>query len=156
MMNIDGPHNIVRLLGICVEKPPLLMIMEYMARGDLKGVLMESRPEEGKPSPLSHRILGQMSVDIAEGMMYLAKRKIVHRDLAARNCLVADVRVGLGLAVEPPQSYRRGPRCLPLPSNRRVCFCPAHMADSDRLVGALLRPVCRCTRTTPSRWATLA
>jgi len=33
--------------GVCVEKQPLLMIMEYMARGDLKGVLMDSRPEVG-------------------------------------------------------------------------------------------------------------
>jgi hypothetical protein len=33
---IDGPHRIVRLLAVCTREAPFYMIMEFMARGDLK------------------------------------------------------------------------------------------------------------------------
>jgi hypothetical protein len=33
------------LLGVCTEQEPFLMIMELMARGDLKTVLRDSRPK---------------------------------------------------------------------------------------------------------------
>jgi serine/threonine protein kinase len=39
----------------------------------------------------------KMCADIAEGMAYLSKIKIVHRDLAARNCLVnEELQVKIG------------------------------------------------------------
>ena len=45
MQQIDGPHHIVRLLGVCTDKSPMYMIMEFMARGDLKEVLRHARPK---------------------------------------------------------------------------------------------------------------
>lgn len=88
MKALDGPHKIVRLLGICTEERPFLMIMELMENGDLKSVLRDSRPTPATVSPLTLRDLARMGADVAEGMGYLASNKIVHRDLAARNCLV--------------------------------------------------------------------
>eukprot|EP00055_Hartaetosiga_balthica_P015802 m.96159 g.96159 ORF g.96159 m.96159 type:complete len:597 (+) comp8963_c0_seq3:70-1860(+) len=97
MQQLDGPHNIVRLLGVCTTKAPNYMIMEFMSRGDLKEVLRHSRPKGDQPSPLTTRRLVNLATDVAEGMAFLASMKIVHRDLAARNCLVAEdytVKVG--------------------------------------------------------------
>ena len=44
---LDGPFNIVRLLGVCTQQKPYLMIMELMAKGDLKSLLRDSRPKVG-------------------------------------------------------------------------------------------------------------
>ena len=44
MQAIDGPHNIVRLLGLVTTEAPFLMIMELMENGDLKSVLRDERP----------------------------------------------------------------------------------------------------------------
>nr|BAG55493.1 protein tyrosine kinase [Monosiga ovata] len=96
MKALDAPHNVVRLLGVCTEEEPYLMIMELMERGDLKTLLRENRPKDG-PSPLSYQRLALMGADIAEGMSFLAGAHIVHRDLAARNCLVGEalnVKIG--------------------------------------------------------------
>ena len=45
--------------------------MELMAKGDLKTVLRNNRPKKTKPSDLTMRALGQMGLDIAEGMEYV-------------------------------------------------------------------------------------
>eukprot|EP00039_Didymoeca_costata_P004846 m.76568 g.76568 ORF g.76568 m.76568 type:complete len:824 (+) comp12564_c0_seq1:193-2664(+) len=90
MQAIDGPFKIVRLLGVCTKERPYWMLMELMAKGDLKTVLRDHRPKKKKPSSFNMRQLAQMAVDISEGMDYLQFKHIVHRDLAARNCLVDD------------------------------------------------------------------
>ena len=107
MQNIDGDHNIVRLLGICTDAAPYLMVLELMPNGDLKTLLRNSRPKSSKPSAFSLRQLIRMSADVAEGrvpvsrivmgyhsrhdgtgMAYISSIKIVHRDLAARYAFV--------------------------------------------------------------------
>ena len=42
---LDGPFNIVRLLGVCTQEKPYLMIMELMGKGDLKSLLRDTRPK---------------------------------------------------------------------------------------------------------------
>ena len=47
--------------------------------------------------PPSLAQLYKISIEIADGMAYLASKKFVHRDLAARNCMVAeDLTVKIG------------------------------------------------------------
>ncbi|XP_020620336.1 tyrosine-protein kinase receptor Tie-1-like [Orbicella faveolata] len=96
------PHpHIVRLIGYCIERVPLLIVLEYLPYGDLLGYLRKSRGHEdtynsGEKRPnskLQEKDLLSFAWMIADGMSYLAAMKVVHRDLAARNVLVGENKV---------------------------------------------------------------
>jgi len=76
--------NLVSLYGVCSIGHPLLIITEYMCNGSLLHYL--SNNLEGKNCTVIDLI--EMVAQIASGMAYLEKVKLVHRDLAARNVLV--------------------------------------------------------------------
>ena len=74
--------NVVRLIGICVQKQPIMIVMELVPGGSLLNYLRH------KNNQLGLRQLLAMCVDVAAGMAYLEARNCIHRDLAVRNCLV--------------------------------------------------------------------
>jgi len=76
--------NIVRFIGICVQKQPIMIVMELVPGGSLLNFLRTSADK------LSTKALLGMCVDAASGMEYLESKNCIHRDLAARNCLVGD------------------------------------------------------------------
>ncbi|KAG7175446.1 Insulin-like receptor-like 2, partial [Homarus americanus] len=78
MQNITC-HHVVRLLGVVGDYSPVFVVMELMQEGDLKTFLRKHPP---------NFLTGQMAVEAADGMAYLAAGKLVHRDLAARNCML--------------------------------------------------------------------
>ena len=78
--------NIVRLLALCTETSPLLMVIELMPSGDLLKLLRSS----GEDMEPDERV--SVIEQIAAAMAHLEKHRIVHRDLAARNILVQSVR----------------------------------------------------------------
>lgn len=119
VMKAFDTHHVVRLLGVVSRGQPVLVIMELMANGDLKGYLRSHRPESGNDvqPPTLRRIL-QMAIEIADGMAYLSAKKFVHRDLAARNCMVAEdltVKIGdFGMTrdIYETDYYRKGTKGL--------------------------------------------
>jgi len=116
-MNCD---NVVRLLGVCTDKQPFYMIMEFLPKGDLKDVLTKNRPMSDRPAPFGQKRLALMGAGIAEGMHFLGTMTIVHRDLAARNCLVGEglqVKIGdFGLTRKTySKDYYRMKNAAPLP-----------------------------------------
>lgn len=127
VMKAFDTHHVVRLLGVVSRGQPVLVIMELMVNGDLKGYLRSHRPESGNEvqPPTLRRIL-QMAIEIADGMAYLSAKKFVHRDLAARNCMVAEdltVKIGdFGMTrdIYETDYYRKGTKGL-LPVRWMVC-----------------------------------
>lgn len=120
VMKAFDTHHVVRLLGVVSRGQPVLVIMELMVNGDLKGYLRSHRPESGNENsqpPTLRRIL-QMAIEIADGMAYLSAKKFVHRDLAARNCMVAEdltVKIGdFGMTrdIYETDYYRKGTKGL--------------------------------------------
>jgi serine/threonine protein kinase len=95
MKSFAEAHHVVNLLGVVSRGQPALVVMELMARGDLKSYLRSCR--EPPPSPPDLRRILLMAAQVADGMAYLEAHKFVHRDLAARNCMVAeDLTVKIG------------------------------------------------------------
>lgn len=78
----DHP-NIVKLIGICVQKQPIMIVMELVPGGSLLTFLR-------KKTALTDGQLMKMCLDAAAGMRYLESKNCIHRDLAARNCLVGN------------------------------------------------------------------
>lgn len=77
----DHP-NIVKLIGICVQKQPIMIVMELVGGGSLLNFLRKNQ------SSLVTKQLISMCRDAAAGMRYLESKNCIHRDLAARNCLI--------------------------------------------------------------------
>ncbi|XP_017877992.1 tyrosine-protein kinase Fer isoform X2 [Ceratina calcarata] len=77
----DHP-NIVKLIGICVQKQPIMIVMELVPGGSLLPYLRKNA------SGITQQEQLRMCKDAAAGMRYLESKYCIHRDLAARNCLV--------------------------------------------------------------------
>ncbi len=77
------PHpNIVQLLGISIDGPQPLVVLEYCNEGSLDKVLFEG---DRLRTPAEQIALAEA---IARGIDHLHQNNIVHRDLAVRNILL--------------------------------------------------------------------
>ena len=121
--------NIIRLIGVCTTSEKKCMIFEYMDLGNLGDLLRLSDPENpAHPGPDSDKklitpdLFLSIALQMANGLVYLAKLKFVHRDIAARNCLVDSnftVKIadfGMSREISNMDYYRIGSNkaCLPV------------------------------------------
>ena len=88
LMSTFKHKNILQLKAVCLTHEPNFLVLEFMKNGDLVSYLRSNRPVGAVPSPLNICDLMDISIQIAEGCVYLEELCYVHRDLAARNCLV--------------------------------------------------------------------
>eukprot|EP00731_Ephydatia_muelleri_P029405 Em0020g1049a len=82
--------NVVKMYGIVSDGEPMMMVLELLDKGDLKGYVSSLRISH-TAAPANHlaSILLTACAQISSGMCYLANKGFVHRDLAARNILVS-------------------------------------------------------------------
>ncbi|XP_038065908.1 nephrin-like [Patiria miniata] len=99
MKKLPSHSNVVKLLGFCIDRDPIYIIMEYMSKGQLKELLTSSRGKgklqvysnlHGRSKSLTSKDLIKFATDVADGMAFLASHQCIHRDLAARNVLVGE------------------------------------------------------------------
>ncbi|XP_055532558.1 tyrosine-protein kinase-like otk isoform X2 [Wyeomyia smithii] len=93
--------NVVKLFGLCRDKDPHYLLLEYTDWGDLKQFLLatapnsspngsvESKSTTAKPPPLNVPQTLALAHQIGRGMDAIYKARIIHKDLATRNCIIS-------------------------------------------------------------------
>ena len=82
MVQLRGTHpNIINMYGIVLVPEPC-MVLEFMGRGALDGLL------HGKV-PMSWEMRYTIGLDVARGLFYLHNKRILHLDLKSMNVLMA-------------------------------------------------------------------
>ncbi|KAE9421722.1 hypothetical protein Angca_007256, partial [Angiostrongylus cantonensis] len=77
-------ENVIRLLGVCTSKEPIMIVMELAPGGSLLSRLKDFKNPPSTASKVNY-VFGA-----ARGMAYLQSKEIIHRDIAARNCLLGE------------------------------------------------------------------
>lgn len=102
MKPLKHPH-ILSILGICTQRTPVWICMEFMRNGNLKNFLRR----EGKDLPTE--TLVKFSTQCASGMAYLEEKDIIHGNLTSYQVLIGEDHVckitgicGGGIANEDP------------------------------------------------------
>jgi len=89
LMNQLQHKHVLKLLGVCFESDPPILVLELM-EVDLLNYLRDSNFMQLTDSHVLYlQDLLSMCEDVAQGCCYLEEMDLVHRNLACRNCLVS-------------------------------------------------------------------
>ncbi|CAD6233401.1 GSCOCG00007175001-RA-CDS [Cotesia congregata] len=111
-------QNLLKLLGVCLETDPYLLLFESCPGGDLKTFLKSNR--HSNETLIQTNIPINMAIDISIALDHMHRHGFAHTDLSARNCLVAtDLSAklgdyGIGVEKYPGDYYVVGDRALPI------------------------------------------
>ncbi|TKR82454.1 hypothetical protein L596_016177 [Steinernema carpocapsae] len=75
--------NIIKFFGICLDRPPVMVVMELCPGGSLLDHLHTYKDQISAGERVRY------CLETSEGMCYLQEKGCIHRDLAARNCLIS-------------------------------------------------------------------
>uniref|UniRef100_A0A0K8U9L3 Tyrosine-protein kinase-like otk n=3 Tax=Bactrocera latifrons TaxID=174628 RepID=A0A0K8U9L3_BACLA len=96
MFRAISHKGVVRLFGLCREKDPHYMVLEYTDWGDLKQFLLAtagkvntSNNSAQSPPPLQTGQILAVAYQIARGMDAIYRARFIHKDLATRNCVIS-------------------------------------------------------------------
>lgn len=82
IMKLLHDGNVVHLYGVSTEGTKLLLVMEFMAGGDLAKALSDKKLKHH----FSWNVNGKkIALDIIKGISYLHGRRLIHRDIKTRN-----------------------------------------------------------------------
>jgi tRNA A-37 threonylcarbamoyl transferase component Bud32 len=82
MLDLPRHPNVIQMLGIAIDGPQPVIVLEYCSGGSLDKMLYRRR------NRISKEEMVDWTRQIASGMYHLHQHNIVHRDLAARNILI--------------------------------------------------------------------
>ncbi|XP_011184428.2 tyrosine-protein kinase-like otk [Zeugodacus cucurbitae] len=96
MFRAISHKGVVRLFGLCREKDPHYLVLEYTDWGDLKQFLLAtagkvntSNNSAQSPPPLQTGQILAVAYQIARGMDAIYRARFIHKDLATRNCVIS-------------------------------------------------------------------
>jgi len=88
MLKRTTHHQVSSPINICSDGPTPLVIYPFMNRGNLKNYLRLTRTAEPLSRPLTTRDIVNIASQLARGLNYLSRRRLIHKDVATRNCVV--------------------------------------------------------------------
>ncbi|XP_071807824.1 uncharacterized protein [Asterias amurensis] len=88
MKSLQKHPYVLNLLGCCTFYDPVTMVLEYAPHGCLLNHLRKNRPHTPGGKPPSSPELVTYAMQVAKGMAYLSRQKVVHGDLTTRNVLL--------------------------------------------------------------------